>query len=576
MSQDTTTVTAVDIARLVDVGRAAVSNWRRRYPDFPRPVGGTAASPLFALTEVEDWLRRNGKKFRVSPAERLWQQLRANGDDLHLGELVHRAGLVLLGHTTDPDLSAPLADLVAERGRRAAFEFLCDRYQSAHSRQLTEPPAAIAELLGRLISPYGGTVLDPACGLGTLLIAAHPTRAVGQDPDPANAAITAIRLALRDIPRTITPADALHDPAPTVRTAAEASGPGSAPDAGAQAGSASGAGTGVDAVVCRPPGSDRGWAQDELAGDARWVYGVPPRGELELAWVQHCLAQVKPGGLVGMLLPSVVAGRRGGRRIRGNLLRGGALRAIFTVDGADLWVLRRPASGDRLPDQVLLFASDDHSAVERAWREFGRGEGHSGAVSVIDLLDEDIDLSPGLRQPDRSADIAGQFAAERERFREISFPAPELVAGDVGFASTTVGELAKSGALSIGHSTEHQLLPGDVVASRLGEVRVVAEIGESLQPQWARYRVDPQRLDAEFLAGVLRAAGGRLPTGSSRMDVRRTVVPRLPIEQQRRYGQAFAELDRLARAAREAAEVAQRLARLGCEGLVDGQLRPGQ
>ena len=36
------TVTAADIARLAGVGRAAVSNWRRRHPDFPRPVEANA------------------------------------------------------------------------------------------------------------------------------------------------------------------------------------------------------------------------------------------------------------------------------------------------------------------------------------------------------------------------------------------------------------------------------------------------------------------------------------------------------------------------------------------------------
>ena len=552
MSQDTATVSAVDIARLVDVGRAAVSNWRRRYPDFPKPVGGTASSPLFALPEIEDWLRRNGKKFRVSAAERLWQRIRATDDDLRLGELVRRAGQVLLGQATEPDLSGPLAELAAERGRLAAFEFLCERYQHAHARQLTEPPAAVAELLGRLVCPPGGTVLDPACGLGTLLIAAHPGRALGQDPDATNAAITAIRLALRKIPNTTSPTDALQ-PGPA---------PGTAPD------------TEVDVVVCRPPGSDRGWARGDLAADPRWVYGLPPRGEPELAWVQHCLAQVKPGGLVGLLLPSVVAGRRGGRRIRGNLLRGGALRAIFTVAGMDLWVLRRPVSGDRPATAVLLLASDDHDRIESALREFDREGAHSSAVGVIDLLDEEIDLTPALRSPHRTDNIAAEFSAEWRRFEEIRSTVPGLTADHTYFGTNTIGELVKSGAISVSHSTEHRLLPGDVVASRLGEVRVVGEFGESLESQWTRYRVDRDRLDAQFLAGVLRAAANRLPGGSSRMDVRRTPVPRLAIDEQRRYGRAFAELDTLARTARETAAVAERLARLGCAGLAEGQLRP--
>ena len=53
MSREDVTVNAADIARLADVGRAAVSNWRKRFEDFPQPVGGTASSPAFSLADIE-------------------------------------------------------------------------------------------------------------------------------------------------------------------------------------------------------------------------------------------------------------------------------------------------------------------------------------------------------------------------------------------------------------------------------------------------------------------------------------------------------------------------------------------
>ncbi|GAA4227931.1 hypothetical protein GCM10022254_16830 [Actinomadura meridiana] len=45
VARDEGMVTASEIARLAEVGRAAVSNWRRRFDDFPDAVGGTPASP---------------------------------------------------------------------------------------------------------------------------------------------------------------------------------------------------------------------------------------------------------------------------------------------------------------------------------------------------------------------------------------------------------------------------------------------------------------------------------------------------------------------------------------------------
>src|ERR1700680_20691 len=63
-------MTAAAIARLAGVGRAAVSNWRRRYPEFPRPVGGSSTSPTFSRTEVEVWLKATGKADQLATAGR--------------------------------------------------------------------------------------------------------------------------------------------------------------------------------------------------------------------------------------------------------------------------------------------------------------------------------------------------------------------------------------------------------------------------------------------------------------------------------------------------------------------------
>src|SRR5689334_10896414 len=70
-------VTGAEIARLAGVTRAAVSNWRRRYEDFPGPAGGAANSPLYALVEVQAWLDKQRKGQEVSPEVELWQAMRA-------------------------------------------------------------------------------------------------------------------------------------------------------------------------------------------------------------------------------------------------------------------------------------------------------------------------------------------------------------------------------------------------------------------------------------------------------------------------------------------------------------------
>ncbi|GAA3499183.1 hypothetical protein GCM10019016_062870 [Streptomyces prasinosporus] len=65
--------------------------------------------------------------------------------------------------------------------------------------------------------------------------------------------------------------------------------------------------------------------------DPRWEYGFPARTESELAWVQHALARLRDGGTAVLLMPPAVASRRSGRRIRADLLRRGALRAVVAL-----------------------------------------------------------------------------------------------------------------------------------------------------------------------------------------------------------------------------------------------------
>src|SRR5690606_19165250 len=174
--RDDVMVNAADIARIADVGRAAVSNWRKRFDDFPKPVGGTATSPAFSLAEVEQWLRRHDRYVEVSPLERASQRLPRAGDDLRPGDIVGRAGALLiylkrdasgrpaLSKLPDEELAArlpetiakavpelpgdpsgavpadaslirALADLAEDTGPEEVFDGICERYVEAHSRR---------------------------------------------------------------------------------------------------------------------------------------------------------------------------------------------------------------------------------------------------------------------------------------------------------------------------------------------------------------------------------------------------------------------------------------------------------
>ncbi|SNT42608.1 N-6 DNA Methylase [Streptosporangium subroseum] len=640
------TVNAADIARLADVGRAAVSNWRKRYDDFPQPVGGTASSPTFSLAQVEEWLSGQGKKFSVSMGDRIWQQIRTTDDDLRLGDLVGTVGAFLLflkrrpvewkklAKQVDllerlpatmaeavPDVLGPLtvlddielvhsiAAFAKEDGEAQAFDFLCDRYVEAHSRRLLVTPDEIAELIVSLVD--GHTVLDPACGIGTLLVAAKAEHLLGQEINAAAARLTAVRLLLHGRKALIATHDSLRRDA----------------FAGEQA----------DAVICNPPFGDRTWGYEELSSDPRWEYGLPPRGESELAWVQHCLAHVKPGGHVAIVMPSAAAGRRSGRRIRSNLLRSGVLRAIVTLPAGaapassmapNLWLLRRPLPDERSSSHVLMVdATSDLTIVRPAWQAFCQNPDGapalpdgSGTLRIIDLLDDEVDVSTGRHLTTASAVSTQGFTQTRQHLvsasAALSSAIPDLpeAGSPRDLPMTTVGDLIKAGAVTVHQAplkmtldegelsvlttkdvtagrgpsgrTRHEVgvvicQSGDVVTPVLAHqpvARVIKESDVVLGPLLYLFRVDADRIDPYFLAGFLREAGAsgvaRASSASSRIDPRRAPIPLLSFLEQRAYGSAFRRLMELESAAQEVVQQSELLVQLGFAGLVDGTLHP--
>lgn len=649
-------VTAADIARLAGVGRAAVSNWRRRHDDFPESVGGTRTSPMFDLGEIQAWLRSNGKIGRLSPAESMWLALDGLSGTRNLAQSLTLLGLVMLARgrsswrggatlrdsvpnlvarLVPPDAdetAAPLAELLAELddGDDAElFDRLYTRFVQATSKQIVVTPPFIADLLVELTGAPGGTIIDPACGTGTLLraAAAHGARVVGQEVDADLAGLAAVRVALLspdDEPPQIAVGDSLRaDAWPELR---------------------------ADAAVCHPPVGQRDWGGDELAHDPRWEFGSPPRSEPELAWIQHLLAHVRPGGHVVTLMPPGTASRRTGRRVRAELLRRGALRAVAALPAGGVpwtglpvhvWILQRPPTDEvRAEPTVLLVdagsvrdeaAADPAATIRNAWAAVGRGDDRSyGAwlsVPVIDLLDEDVDVNPVRHLRGRvTTVVAEDVVAARKRAEQalggIEAAIPDVVAVTpaVVVPVVSVGDLARSGALAVLHhigrvetvgadDPGRDMVPvlsgGDIVAGRdastfadaatqglyelhVGDV-VVAGMGDRVRTRvieakgWVLgsnaylLRPDPGVLDARFLAGMLRSssnarfAGGTL---ASRVDIRRLEVPRVTFDEQRRLATVLSSLTELETRTAAAAEAATRLAQLMTDGLVGGSLQP--
>lgn len=508
-------VTAADIARIADVKPTAVSNWRKRHDDFPRPVGGTDRSPRFDLGEVEAWFKQQGKARRIPVAERLWQTFEsARGSSpaedalaltgllllhlrIHPGEPVprDRAGFDQLmkraehtfTHTPggvvesldrlvaplrydlgSPQLSllAAAAEAAASEGAEETFGRLCQRFLSQGPRAgfATTPPDLAGLMLTLVGTPATDAVLDASCGSGTILLAAAEAgnrRVHGQEINHSLAVLAALRLAFRNahtepcaqVAFDIRTGDFLRRPAfPRGR---------------------------AGVVVGHPPFADRGWGHEDLTADSSWAYGIPPRGESELAWVQHALSHTAPGAPMALLLPPSVASRPSGRRIRAELLRRGALRAVISLPAGyaahyalalQIWVLRHPIAHEPVPDGLLVVdagaEADPCRGIAKIWSEyrahpggFTPTPGVARTVPLIDVLD-DADVTPRryLPQPAAPGVSLEELAETRSAFEDAlkalrsrlpsvpGLPDPTEPTR-AGIRTVSLGDLAKSGAV---------------------------------------------------------------------------------------------------------------------------------
>jgi SAM-dependent methyltransferase len=528
-------VNAQDVSRMSGVTKGAVSNWRRRFSDFPQPVGGTPASPTFALREVEAWLRSHGKAVVATEEVELWHHLRTVGG----GDVT--SGLAIVSkQLAAPDATGAVADkaaeliksLVSERGARQLFEDLHSRYVASSSRRTGTSGQQFASLVAGLLGDTPRSVLDPACGTGNLLMAlSNPTVALyGQDVDTVSVDIARARGVLSGRQITARCGDSLrHDAFGSLK---------------------------VDSVVCEPPAALREWGREELMYDPRWKFGLPTNGESDLAWVQHCYAHLAPAGTAVVALSPAAAARRSGRRIRSELLRHGVLKSVVALPGGfavdhphplHLWILTHPGPG-RNPFAAVEMV--DAAASPGGTDPLNGARNRS--VPVVELLDDEVDLTPARHMVAPVIDVAAEAAELACQLRAALLAAVE-----------SIPRFAQG---------EPEFLPARSALSELAAAGVVA-FGEH-----GRWHSDPAVLDPDFVAGFLRSPENRRrqtsATGVHRVDPRSALIPRVPVERQRLYAGAFRDIAAFRASMDAIAQIAGRLADSTSDGLTTGALEP--
>jgi type I restriction enzyme M protein len=290
---------------------------------------------------------------------------RAQLPDGKLGELVDLISTI--GFTGDANVARDLLGQV--------YEYFLGQFASAEGKKGGQfyTPASIVKTLVAVLNPHHGKVYDPCCGSGGMFvqsekfIEAHGGKLgdvsiYGQESNPTTWRLAAMNLAIRGIDFNLgkEPADTfVRNQHSDLR---------------------------ADFVLANPPFNVSDWWHGSLEGDPRWVYGTPPQGNANYAWLQHMLFHLKSSGRAGIVLAngSMSSSQNSEGEIRRAMVEADVVEVMVALPGqlffntqipACLWFLAKQKT--KRPGEVLFIDA--------------RKLGTNISRVQIELLDSDIE-----------------------------------------------------------------------------------------------------------------------------------------------------------------------------------------
>ncbi len=246
------------------------ARWSHLKNNAPQPTIGKIVDD--AMSAIE---RDNASLKGVLPKD----YGRPGLDKQRLGQLINLVSDIGLGSPADR-----AKDVL---GR--VYEYFLAQFASAEGKKGGQfyTPSHVVRILVEMLAPYKGRVYDPCCGSGGMFVSsekfieAHSGKVgdisiYGQESNYTTWRLAKMNLAIRGIDAQIAHGDTFHnDRHPDLK---------------------------ADWVLANPPFNDSDWRGELLKEDKRWVYGVPPAGNANFAWVQHFMYHLAPTGLAGFVL----------------------------------------------------------------------------------------------------------------------------------------------------------------------------------------------------------------------------------------------------------------------------------
>src|SRR5713101_8156076 len=282
-------------------------------------------------------------------------------DKQRLGQIINLVSDIALGAPADRSKDT--------LGR--VYEYFLSRFASAEGKSGGQfyTPSHVVRVLVEMLAPYKGRVYDPCCGSGGMFvqsekfIEAHAGKIgdisiYGQESNYTTWRLAKMNLAIRGIDAQIGHGDTFHkDQHPDLK---------------------------ADYVLANPPFNDSDWRGELLKDDKRWVYGVPPAGNANFAWMQHFIHHLAPTGLAGFVLAngSMSSNQSGEGEIRKAIIEADLVDCMVALPGqlfystqipVCLWFFARNKRNGRFRDRrgetLFIDARKLGSMVDRTHRD---------------------------------------------------------------------------------------------------------------------------------------------------------------------------------------------------------------
>ena len=231
-------------------------------------------------------------------------------------------------------------------------------------------PHDVVQLIATVIEPFDGTLYDPCCGSGGMFIQSSELvktkqgdisriNVYGQEKEAATYRLAKMNLVLRGISHNLgSESDSsftndLHK------------------------------GLYFDYIMANPPFNLKGWWDDNLKNDRRWIdYGTPPESNANYAWILHIISHLKPlSGVAGFLLANGALGDDDASafEIRKKMIEKDKIEAIIILPrdmfintdiSVSFWILNQNKRGGKYHGRMLRNREKEILFMDlRQWRE---------------------------------------------------------------------------------------------------------------------------------------------------------------------------------------------------------------